>query len=236
MKIDHRGRLADVLIADGVGERVSLPLGDVEFETKDGTHLMELKTAHDFALSLRRGHLQDQVARMNEEDVIPHLLIVGEVTGAADGWMQVEDVWSTGYNNMTEGVRAHREKRLGQVYTIKYPYAGAMNYLSHLQEDGWTVHQCSRITDFPVMVEFIHKRAQRGRRHTAKRRVPYGSLDPRANALRALPEYRHLSSKAAESLIRAGYWRDPLELTGVDTKEFLKLDGIGKISAERLAQ
>lgn len=118
--------------------------------------------------------------------------------------------------------------------SFSYAYTGVLNYFTHLEEDDWRIIKIDSLDGLIPALTQVIKRTYKPRRHRSKQKVAHGSLDPRANALRTIPGFQHLSSKSAEALIKKYGWRTPVDLGEADVKELMTVDGIGKVSAERL--
>ena len=166
----------------------SLTLGDIHWVgAEDQNHYIEITRATDALESLRREHLQDQVARLiGERDLTGagiYLYLVGQINPDDTGYCL--------YNN-DNGVGVF------EPYPIAYSRWSA--YLDSLQEMGITVREMSA-SSFGRTFAATFKRTLKRTHHQPARRKTY-VIDPRVQALQSLLRERtRLSTPAAEALV-----------------------------------
>ena len=207
--------------------------GDVEWDGKDSRVYVELKRADDLVQSLLSGHMQDQEARMLELDGDKYVVIVGEVRSGQSGDTWTEHIPSkiTGSTGMDAMLRTGFEEATRYYKAFRFPYSGTLNYLSRIQELGIGVVHVAQEADLGIALFGMYNRSLKVKSSMVARTVSK-KLDPQVQAVMAM--YPGLRMQAAESLVeRYGPFR--IVPKGVDYKQLMKLPGLGKTSAKKIA-
>jgi ERCC4-type nuclease len=207
--------------------------GDVEWDGKDARVYVELKRADDLVQSLLSGHMQDQEARMLELDGDKYVVVVGEILADSRGGTltnpRTDPLIDVGSPEGKWYKYSFTESH--EMTDHRFPYSGVMNYLSRLQELGIGVVWVGKESDLGLALFGMYNRSLKVKSSMVARTVSK-KLDPQVQAVMVM--YPGLRMQAAESLVeRYGPFR--IVPKGVDYKQLMKLPGLGKTSAKKIA-
>lgn len=240
IEIDDRGdctaaaaaQLPKYLLSSVPVEVKRLVHGDVEWDGKDARVYIELKRADDLVQSLLSGHMQDQEARLLELEGDKYVVVVGEIVASDVGGALSNPrtgIWSTGDLHPAAHTLTWFEEHMAKIH--RFPYTGVLNYLSRLQELGIGVVMVAAEKDLGLTLFGMYNRSLKAKSSMVARTVSK-KLDPQVQAVMVM--YPGLRMQAAESLVeRYGPFR--IVPKGVSYKQLMKLPGVGKLSAKRIA-
>lgn len=206
--------------------------GDIYWEGKNAQVWGELKTAEDLVVSLLSGHMQDQEARMLDLPGDKLLLVSGRLMSGERGNTLAEKhtnrEWLRSFASKSRTVTSDESVSWRR---LEYAFSGVVNYLSRLQEFGFTVVQTGHEDAATALAATIARSFKSS--ITVSPRRTAASLDPRVRALKCLPEFERTPVRTVEEIVK-NYWRSPLR--PVDKRELAKLPGVGKKTIERVLQ